>query len=316
MSGHRSDRLPSIGSLIVFECAARHENFTKAASELQTSQPAVSGQIARLENQVSARLFERTRSGVTLTAAGRHLLDAAVVALGVLHSAAEEATRLSPSNQVVIACAHDSSHLVVFPRYDALRDAVGRENMLRLLTYQRFPRDAPYDPAADIVLTWSAARAAPGAAEEDRALVFREEVRPVCSLGYASAHADTLKRPVAEWGGLTFLNLTVPNLGWAAWSDWFEIAGLPHTTPVYQGFDSYIQVLEATAAGLGIALGWRGYIERHLDSRAIIALAEDFVEFDGQFVALLTAKGRRNPLARKCLAFFGREFQRPASGPG
>ena len=304
MSEHGSHRTPSIGSLIVFECAARHGNFTKAASELQTSQPAVSLHISKLENQISARLFERTRSGVILTAAGRHFLDAVEVALGLLHSAAEEAASLTPGNQVVIACAHDSSHLVVFPRYDALWEAIGRENRLRLLTYQRFPKDPPFDPAADVVLTWNAARAAADAAEEDRALVFNEEVQLVCSPDYASAHADTLKRPIADWDGLTFLNLNQPNLGWATWSDWFEIAGYPRSTPFYDGFDSYIQVLEAAAAGLGVALGWRGYIERHLDSDAIVMLDDGFVGFDGQFVAVLTAKGRRNPLARKCLSFF------------
>lgn len=306
MCDHGLDRLPSIGSLTVFECAARHGNFTKAANELQTSQPAVSLHISNLENQISARLFDRTQSGVTLTAAGRHFLDAVVVALGVLHSAAEVAGNMSPSNQVVIACAHDSSHLVLFPRYDALWDAIGKENKLRILTSQRFPRNPPYDPAADVVLTWNSSRVATYAAKEHRALVFKEDVQLICSPEYASAHADTLERPIADWDGLNFLNLNVPNLGWATWSDWFETAGYPRSTPVYDGFDSYIQVLEAASSGLGIALGWRGYIERHLDRDAVVMLDERFVEFGGQFVALLTAKGRRNPLARRCLSFFAR----------
>ncbi len=304
MNEFNSDRLPSISTLIVFECAARLGSFTKAASELHTSQPAVSLHISRLENQISARLFDRSRSGVSLTEAGRQFFDAVVVALGVLHTASEEAANLSPASQVVIACAHDSSHLVVFPRYDALLEVIGKDNRLRLLTYQRFPRDPPYDPAADVVLTWNAARVAANVAEEDRAVVWDEEVQLVCSPAYASAHADTLKRPIAEWDGLTFLNLNVPNLGWVSLSDWFGYFGYPSSTPIHQGFDSYIQVLEAAAAGLGIALGWRGYVERHLDSGAIVTLGEEFVRFDGQFVALLTAKGRRNPLARKCLSFF------------
>lgn len=301
-----SNRIPSIASMIVFECAARHGNFTKAASELHTSQPAVSLHISRLESQISARLFDRSRSGVTLTEAGRHFLDAVEVALGALHTAMEEAANLSPANQVVIACGHDTSHFVVFPRYDELWDAVGRENRLRLLTFQRFPRDPPYDPAADIVLTWNAAGAKQNVAEEDRALVFEEEVQLVCSPGFAAAHAEMLKRPITEWEGLTFLSLNLPNLGWATWSDWFEVAGYPLATPFYEGFDSYIQILEAAAAGLGVALGWRGYIERHLASEAIVTLDEGFVAFDGRFDALLTAKGRRNPLARNCLSFFAR----------
>ena len=306
MSKGGSYRIPSIGSLVAFECAARHGNFSRAAGELQTTQPAVSLHISRLESQLSARLFERTRTGVVLTAAGNRFFDGVVVGLGLLHAAAEEASTLSLDNQVVIACAHDASHLVVFPRYDALWDTVGRENRLRLLTYQRFPNDPPYDPPADVVLTWNAEKVAPSAADEDKAVAFGEEVQLICSPGYAAAHADTLARPIVDWGGLTFLKLNLPNLGWVTWSDWFGIDGYPAATPLYEGFDSYIQVLEAAAAGLGIALGWRGYIERHLDSGAIVTLDKGFVEFDGRFVALLTAKGRRNPLARKCLSFFAR----------
>ena len=110
--------------------------------------------------------------------------------------------------------------------------------------------------------------------------------------------------PFRTGGGLTFLDLNSPNLGWSTWSDWFEVAGYPVPAPRFEGFDSYIQVLEAAATGLGVALGWRNYIERYLDSGAIGTLAEGFVEFDNRFVAALTAKGRRNASARKCLAFF------------
>ncbi len=58
------------------------------------------------------------------------------------------------------------------------------------------------------------------------------------------------------------------------------------------------------AAGHGIALGWRGFIERHLETGALVELADEFVETDGAYYCVLTERGRRNPLARKCLEFF------------
>ena len=296
-------RIPSESALLAFEAAARHGNFSQAANELRTSQPAVSRHIAGLERELAARLFERSHTGVTLTEAGRHFRDAVVAGLGAIHAGVTTAAYVPNGQQVVIACAHDASHLVVFPRYDALCDMLGKDTRVRLLTYQRSVENMPVSPVADVVLAWNGAS---DVAAEDMAPVFTEQLQLVCSPHYAAAHADTLCKPIADWDGLTFLDLNMPNLGWAAWLDWFEMAGHPASTPRFAGFDNYIQVLEAAAAGLGIALGWRNYIEPYVASGAIEMLAEGFVEFDNRFVAALTEKGRSNPDARKCLAFFER----------
>ena len=138
------------------------------------------------------------------------------------------------------------------------------------------------------------------------AVRHREGVRPVCAAAYADAHAHTLAGPVAGWSGLTFLDLLRANEGWATWEDWFAIAGRPDGAPRRLGFDSYACVLDAAAAGHGIALGWRDFIERSLDAGALVALGDGFVEFDGVFCGVLTEQGRRKPLARRCLAFFDR----------
>ncbi len=63
-------KIPNTPALIAFEAAARHESFTKAASELALTQSAVCRQIAGLESFLGVRLFRRTKRGVTLTEAG------------------------------------------------------------------------------------------------------------------------------------------------------------------------------------------------------------------------------------------------------
>ena len=63
-------------------------------------------------------------------------------------------------------------------------------------------------------------------------------------------------------------------------------------------------MLEAAAAGNGIALGWRHYVERFLEAGTLVALGDGFLECNGTFFGVLTEKGRRKPLARRCLAFF------------
>ena len=58
-------RLPSTSTLLAFESAARNSSFSQAASELGTSQSAISRHIGDLESQLGARLFERSARGVS-----------------------------------------------------------------------------------------------------------------------------------------------------------------------------------------------------------------------------------------------------------
>ncbi len=293
-------RIPPANALIAFESAARHANFTLAARELRTSQAAVSRQIGKLETWLSARLFERSRAGATLTEAGKRFRDGVTAGLAAIHRGAAEAAELSNAEQVVIACSHDASHFLIMPRYDALRQMLGEDVGIRIVTYHHYIQSLPSDPSADLVLTWNAA----GFPPEDRTVTLREAVRPFCSPGFAAAHAETLAGPVAGWGGLTFLDLVRPNEGWATWEDWFAVAGRPDGSPRRGGFDCYAYVLEAAAAGQGIALGWRYFIEQPLEAGGLVPLGDGFVEFDRVYSGVLTEKGRRKPLAHKCLEFF------------
>ena len=64
-------KIPNTTTLVAFEAAARHESFTKAASELSLTQSAICRQIASLEEFLGVHMFRRTKRGVVLTEAGR-----------------------------------------------------------------------------------------------------------------------------------------------------------------------------------------------------------------------------------------------------
>ena len=302
-------RMPPANALIAFECAARHGSFTLAARELRTSQSAISRHIGQLETWLSVRLFRRARAGTTLTDAGERFRDGVATGLAAIQRGAAEAVELSNPEQVVIACSHEASHSLVMRRYGALRQALGEHVRIRILTQHHYLQSLPVDPAADIRLTWNGAAAAP----EDRVVLFKEAVRPVCSPAYAAEHAETLAGPVTGWTGLTLLDLLRPNEGWASWEDWFAVAGVPAGTPRRLGLDTSTYVLEAAAAGTGIALGWRHFIERFLEAGTLVTLGGEFVEFDNAYYGVLTEKGRRKPLARKCLDFFELDRNQTAS---
>jgi DNA-binding transcriptional LysR family regulator len=99
-----------------FAVVAAEGNLTRAAQRLFVSQPALTKQIKQLENQLGARLFTRSRSGMALTTAGQALADttpavlagwdqavretkaaasraARVLRVGFISSAANEATQ-------------------------------------------------------------------------------------------------------------------------------------------------------------------------------------------------------------------------------
>lgn len=61
--------------LVVFRAVAQQCSFRKAAEELYLTQPAVSLQIKALEEDLGLQLFDRSGARVTLTPAGKALLD-------------------------------------------------------------------------------------------------------------------------------------------------------------------------------------------------------------------------------------------------
>lgn len=80
-------KLPPLAAVRVFEAAARHRNFTKAADELGMTQAAVSYQIKLLEERVGTPLFLRLPRNVELTEAGARLAPAVGQALDALNTA-------------------------------------------------------------------------------------------------------------------------------------------------------------------------------------------------------------------------------------
>jgi len=69
----------TLRQLKVFASVARHLSFARAAEELHLTQPAVSGQIRKLEEHAGVALFEQLGKKTYLTAAGADLL-------GIVHA--------------------------------------------------------------------------------------------------------------------------------------------------------------------------------------------------------------------------------------
>lgn len=66
----------TLQQLRLFEAVARNQSYTRAAEEIHLSQPAVSIQVKRLEEQIGMPLFEKIGKRIFLTQAGQELFDA------------------------------------------------------------------------------------------------------------------------------------------------------------------------------------------------------------------------------------------------
>src|SRR5436309_1789836 len=88
-----------------FVAVVRRGGFTRAASTLHVSQPAVSRRLELLERALGAPLFERIRSGVVLTEAGRAFLPHAEALLTSMRDGADAVRALQGTERGAIALA-------------------------------------------------------------------------------------------------------------------------------------------------------------------------------------------------------------------
>jgi len=77
----------NLHQLKIFHTVARSGSFSRAAAELQISQPSVSIQVGELERQLGADLFEQVGKSARLTEAGRVLDDYAARILALIDEA-------------------------------------------------------------------------------------------------------------------------------------------------------------------------------------------------------------------------------------
>ncbi len=92
-----------------FVAVAEELNFSRAAGRMYLSQPALSQQIRKLEQELGVSLFHRTKNHVALTEAGQALLEGARRVLVLVEQTAREAREVGGA---------EGRHLKVgFPEY-------------------------------------------------------------------------------------------------------------------------------------------------------------------------------------------------------
>lgn len=125
-----SKRLPPLNALRVFDAAARHLSFTRAAEELFVTQAAVSHQIKSLEDFLGLKLFRRRNRSLLLTEEGQsYFLD-----IKEIFSQLTEATRKLQARSAKGALT--VSLLPSFAIHWLVRDFPALIQLIRELTFE------------------------------------------------------------------------------------------------------------------------------------------------------------------------------------
>jgi len=279
--------IPDLAVLQAFECAARHGNFTLAATELNLTQSAVSRQIKALEEQLGLLLFERVRKRVVLSDAGRRLLPEV---RRILHQSEEMVVRARASAQanstLALACLPTFASRWLMPRLpDFMRRHPGT-------VIDVASRVEPFDfEAEDFDLAIHFGQ--PVWAHATCTYLCSEIILPVASPSLIEAAAPGGPEDLA---GQPLLHLATRPKQWASW---FEMNGLDGAD-AYRGnrFDQFAMIIEAAAAGMGFALLPLYLIESDLASgRLRIAFDRPMTTENSYYIVFPESK-REHPLSQ------------------
>ena len=296
----------SLDVLRVFESAARHLSFTAAAAELGSSQPAISQQIKRLEQQLATRLFDRVYRGIVLTEAGELLLR--YVQDGLQSLDAGLAAVAAGQQHEVLQVATDFAFAAywLMPRLQRFHQ-LHPEVDVSLITSARDLAALPAE--IDVAIAFGDGRFKHGEAH----LLFHEEVFPVCSPQLLKGR-DLPLAPTAL-AELPLLHLR-PEIRsrWFDWNGLFRALAIAETpSPGMLRFDNYTLLIQAAIAGQGVAIGWRHLVDELLDQGLLCRLCAGEVRSDFGYYVVLPERKRRQRLTQQFVDWLKLELAREGS---
>jgi len=249
--------LPPLNALRVFDAAARRLNFSAAAEELCVTHSAISHQIRQLEDWLGQPLFVRHSSGVHLTSAGLSLQQANGRALSLLEEACAKLAQTTQTSEIILGAPGSFLANWLIPRLERFENT-HPQIRLRLQTSAELTELATRRVDVLIISAKSWPR------QVHAHILFNDAIGPVC--------APDWPEPLDSAQHLSGQALLHTRSQPHAWSDWAEAQGQnPADFELGRHFDHLPLMLEAAAAGLGIAIAPAMLVEREIATRRLIA---------------------------------------------
>ena len=253
--------LPPLNAIRVFESIGRLGSIKDAAEELFVTPGAASRQLARLEQHMGVRLFERSHRQLALTAAGKRYLETVGEALRALSDATDHLVATKGRASLLIWCPMAFGQRWLAPRMASFRARHPDRDLT--FTTSIGPADRTLG-SADVAIRigrgpW------PGCVAHR---LFDIELTPVCSPQYV-ASTGPLTQP-RDLERLTLLqSATRPDY----WKRWLLQAGAPATVNPERGltFESVSLAFQMALAGAGVAMGQLALVEEDLAAGRLVA---------------------------------------------
>lgn len=252
-------KLPPLRALQIFEAAARHAHFSRAAIELCITQSAVSHQVRLLETHFGERLFIREGRQLNLTSKGSMLY----------HELERIFNELNDVSMQITGDCNDQLRLAVYSSF-AIKWLIPRLSDFHRLYPQIKIRldmitDDPVmsDSVADMFITGQSGQ--PGYVHRT---LHQERLIPVISPALISSEhsVQSILRQHA------LLTVDEGPIGFD-WDRWLIINSI--SLPVTQQqhiFSHVLLAIEAAIAGQGIALASDFMVERDINKGVLVAL--------------------------------------------
>lgn len=250
--------LSSSNALFVFEAAARTGSFTRAADELNVTQPAVSRMVSRLEDHLGVKLFERGGRSAALTAEGDVLYRRVGDGFRSIETGLREVEELRAGKETVTLSVSSAftTHWMM-PRMDRFQRAFPQVDLrFQLIAGSVRGQIENVDLGMRFI--------EPDGGTERGMRLMKEIMLPVCSAGYRDGTGDGTD-------GNTLIQLTDSPNDWAQAYPPFETgrAGPPKSLI----FSDYAVVVQAALLGQGIAFGWITVVSHAVLTGALVPAA-------------------------------------------
>lgn len=253
--------LPPLNSLVMFEAAARHLSFTRAAEELCVTQAAVSHQIKTLEEYLSVTLFHRLGrgQGLVLTDAGHSYLPLVSAALDTIRTATKTVVEWQRKRALDIATLDSFGSMWLLPRLGRFLRA-NPDVDVRIKSVE-LEDDPVASGEVDVDIRYGDGRWP----ELEVVRLLTESVFPVCSPVLATGPCP-LRTP-ADLRQHTLLH-DVMSTGWA---EWLRAAHVGDVDADHgPRFNRSNLVIQAAINGDGVALGRSALVLDALRSGALV----------------------------------------------
>ena len=233
-------RLPPLPALRAFESAARHNSFSRAATELSLTHGAIGHQVRALEDALGVALFARVGRGLQLTQEGRVLAERVRSALLDIAAATQDISRRANANQLTLSVFPSFAARWLVPRLGHfIEQNPDLEVMIQttgnVVDFAREPVDIGLrmgrEPWDDL---WCE-------------LLFGDAYFPVCAPDFN--HGVLPQTPEQLLLHPLLLSLDEP------WTPWLQAAGVEAPEPRGVTYSDAHTLLLATREGQGIALG-------------------------------------------------------------